>query len=62
MAKEITLIFTLALGIPLALVGFLWLLFATFGKMALLGALITIDLGLLIGFAMLIIRDIRSNR
>jgi hypothetical protein len=62
MAKEITLILTLALGIPLALVGFLWLLFATFGKMALLGALITLDLGLLIGFAMLIIRDIRSNR
>jgi hypothetical protein len=61
MAREMTLLLTLALGIPVALVGFLWLLFATLGKMALLGAIITIDLFGLIGIGVIIARHIKGN-
>jgi hypothetical protein len=61
MAKELTLILSVCLGIPLALVGFLWLLFATLGAMALLGAMITLDLVLLIVFGVIIARHIRGE-
>jgi hypothetical protein len=61
MAKELTLILSVCLGIPLALIGFLWLLFATLGVMALLGAVITLDLVLLIGWGVIIAKHIRGN-
>jgi hypothetical protein len=59
--KELALILGLCLGIPIALIGFLWLLFATLGAMALLGAMITLDLVLLIGFGVIIARHIRGE-
>jgi hypothetical protein len=49
------------LSIPVALVCFLWLLFATLGKMALLGAIITLDLVLLIGFGVIIYKHIKGE-
>jgi hypothetical protein len=61
MAKELTLILSVCLGIPLALIGFLWLLFATLGAMALLGAMITLDLVLLIVWGVIIARHIRGE-
>jgi hypothetical protein len=59
--KELALILGVCLGIPLALIGFLWLLFATLGAMALLGAMITLDLVLLIGWCVIIAKHIRGN-
>ena len=61
MAKELTLVLAVALGIPLAVIGFLWLLFATLGAMALLGAMITLDLVSLIGFGVIIARHRKNN-
>ena len=49
------------LSIPLALVCFLWLLFATLGAMALLGAMITLDLVLLIVWGVIIYKHIKGN-
>jgi hypothetical protein len=59
--KELALILGLCLGIPIALIGFLWLLFATLGAMALLGAMITLDLVLLIGLGVIVARHIRGE-
>jgi heme/copper-type cytochrome/quinol oxidase subunit 4 len=49
------------LSIPVALVCFLWLLFATLGAMALLGAIITLDLVLLIVWGVIIYKHIKGN-
>lgn len=61
MAKDLMLVLSVALGIPLSVIGFLWLLFATLGAMALLGAMITLDLVLLIGFGVIIARHRKGN-
>jgi hypothetical protein len=61
MAKELAQVLAVALGIPLAIIGYLIAVFSTLGAMALLGAMITLDLGILIGIGVIIARHNRGN-